>query len=361
MRQLPLLFSLLALGALGAAVAAQQPAAPPPTQPPAGQPPTVKPPATQPPGGGQKADPAPGPRVPFTAPAPRAEPPAGTPPSSGKKIELAPRPPEVPFMPPASTQPPLAPLAPGHPPQAVLCPPHPWDGRTIVFAANGAGGGTTFSENLRDAAAETRSGLIVRTVPWARYGTVYKDNSDTEAHFKAAARLAEHVQELQSCCPNSRFVLVGYSAGSRVVLAAAEMLPPCSLDRVVLLASSVSCRYELRPALRASCGGIDNFYSADDQLLAMAEEDVGTTDGQRGPMAGRVGFRDPSGECDGCPYPNLRQHRWRADLGGMGTHAYWVRPLFLRNSLVPLLMTPGCPVISSTVIENKEPPVAAGR
>jgi pimeloyl-ACP methyl ester carboxylesterase len=279
--------------------------------------------------------------------------------TTGAAQPFTPPPPSpLPGKAPAATQKPAPapPAAAAAKPVPANCPPHPWDGRTIVIVANGAGGGEGVSENLREVAGEAQSGLVIRTEDWSRYGSVPEDNCDTEGHFLAATRIAGCVQNLRSSCPQSRFVLVGYSAGTRVVLAAAEMLPPASLDRVVLMASSCSCRYDLRLALKASCGGIDSFYSADDTILATVEQGIGTTDGYKDvPTGGRVGFRLPCDAKDCAEYAGLRQYAWCPEIGGQGEHTFWGRPLFLRTTLVPLIMTAGCPVAAGPT--RGEPPL----
>jgi pimeloyl-ACP methyl ester carboxylesterase len=240
----------------------------------------------------------------------------------------------------------------------ITCPPHPLDGRTIVFVANGAGGGDTLTSNLRQASADMHARLKVIHVSWSRYGTLKEDLADNAGQLRAARRLADRFNCLRSECPHSRFVFVGYSAGSRVVLAAAEQLPPGSLDRIVLLGSSVSSYYDLQCALAASCGGIDNFYSRDDSVLDMVRSMYGPTGGGKGPLAGLSGFRYPPGMI--CPdYCNLRQYRWTSKYGGDGDHYYWVNCTFLANTLVPLLQTPGCPTATVTTAPSHPPAAAA--
>jgi pimeloyl-ACP methyl ester carboxylesterase len=146
--------------------------------------------------------------------------------------------------------------------------------------------------------------------------------------------------QLRKRRPDCRIVVVGYSTGSRVALAAAEMLPPRSLDRLIVIASSVSSSYDLRPALRASRGGIDSYFSNDDPVLLNAEGNLGTADGRTGPMAGRAGFVYPCDPRNCGAYANLRQYRWQAELGGQGGHAVWIRPDFLRRSVVPVILSP---------------------
>lgn len=55
----------------------------------------------------------------------------------------------------------------------------------------------------------------------------------------------------------------------------------------------MSCSYDLVGALKASRGGIDNYYSKEDDVLINAEDYMGTADGRRTATAGRVGFAVP--------------------------------------------------------------------
>jgi hypothetical protein len=281
-------------------------------------------------------------------------------PDKGGKGDFKAPPPAL-VKPPPTTNPATA-KPPTNSPQSTLAPkgavvipakPHPWDGKTIVFVANDVGGSTTFGDNLRDAASDAQCGLVVHTISWCRKTSSKADYIDRQGQLRAAARLAERVYCLQGECPHSHFVLVGFGAGSRVVVAAAEQLPPGTLDRIVLLGSSLSFRYDLQVAALATCGGIDSFFSKEDGALQEWEIDYGTVDGQKGPTGGRIGFRNPWDP--NCPHPNVRQYRWRGEYGGTGGHYYWTTLYFQRRTLVPLLAAPvTTPVVAVPV--TPEPP-----
>jgi hypothetical protein len=277
--------------------------------------------------------------------------------------------------PPTPTQPPPAGKAPppatkSAPPSASPAPPavphlgapatppcHPWDGKTIVMVANDVGGSTTFSNNLANAASGGHCGLVILTKNWCRKPSAKADYHDRQGQDRAASRIAERVQCLHGECPHSRFVLVGFGAGSRVVVAAAEQLPPGSLDRIVLLGSSLSFRYDLQPALLATCGGIDSFFSKEDGALQEWEMDGGTVDGQRGPTGGRIGFRNPY--APDCGYPNVRQYRWKAEYGGTGGHYYWATEYFQKRTLATLLSTAAITPVAVAPVAPHDPPPAA--
>lgn len=208
------------------------------------------------------------------------------------------------------------------------------DGQTLVLVANGSGASTAASDNLACVARAARAPLVVLPVPWCRYGYAIADHADHDAQLAAAARMAAWVQYLSKDCPHSSIVLLGHSSGTRVVLAAAEMLPERSLQRIYLLAPSVSCLYDLGGAARATRCGIHSFYSEFDTVLQIAADQLGTADGQRTRCAGEVGFRVPR-ELAG----RILQVPWRDEFGGSGGHYFWVRERFLGRYVLPALLS----------------------
>src|SRR5205807_1552488 len=99
----------------------------------------------------------------------------------------------------------------------------------------------------------------------------------------------------RTCCLTGReqgVIFAVHSAGSAVCLAAAEALPPDSIERIILLSPSIASDYDLRPSLRSAREGIDVFCSRlDIWQLGLGVALVGTADGCRGcDAAGRVGF-----------------------------------------------------------------------
>jgi hypothetical protein len=207
-----------------------------------------------------------------------------------------------------------------------------------VFVAPGSGNGTAIGDMLSDAVARSGAPIKVQTVVWCRYESSFQNYADQTAHHIAACYIAGWVSLLHRECPHSRIILVGYSSGTHPVLIAAGMSPPGSIHRIVLLGSSVSFAFDLRPALRATRCGIDSYYSTWDDILAMAEERLGTADGQWTSTAGRVGFRPCPGSAVEELYGALRQHVWQEGMGGQGGHPAWTTMKFLRQTLVPLVL-----------------------
>jgi pimeloyl-ACP methyl ester carboxylesterase len=213
----------------------------------------------------------------------------------------------------------------------------------VVFVADGAGGFHGTSDALRRVLAEEGVPLAVEAVDWSHgYGRIVADQTDV-CHTRAEGlRLAGRIAAYRQACPHGAVYLVGHSAGSAVVLAAAELLPAGTVDRVVLMAASVSEDYDLRPALIAARDGIDNFASDhDDFYLGLGIAVFGTADRRWTAAAGRVGFR-PVG-CtpqDTALYQKLHEHPWQPCLawtGNTGGHSGAYQPGYLRAFVLPLL------------------------
>ena len=227
------------------------------------------------------------------------------------------------------------------------CPAGPPPGACgVVFCADGAGGYGGTSRNLRQALARECRPLYVEEVPWS-LGRIAADHFDQCNIAEQARRLAAHVRDWQAQHPCQPVFLVGHSAGSAVVLEAACHLPPDSIDRIILLAPSVSVCYDLRRALASARCGIDVFTSRRDWwALGIGTRLFGTTDRQYTQAAGRVGFRPVvEGPCDPALYARLHQHPWEPCLrwtGHQGGHYGAYKPGFLHSYVLPLLCPCPC-------------------
>jgi pimeloyl-ACP methyl ester carboxylesterase len=216
----------------------------------------------------------------------------------------------------------------------------------VVFVANGSGDFRTVSANLGEVVAEISPPLQVETFVWSHgYGRYVTDHVDHANHLRCGRRLADQVAAYRQAYPERRIYLIGHSAGCAVVLAAAEALPPDSVDRIVLLAPSVCVCYDLRPALRSARRGIDVFHSgADTVILGLGMRIVGTAEHGCRTAAGQCGFT-PILSCpaDALLYSRLRQHPWDPVVqwsGNDGGHYGSNRPGFLRAYVLPLLADP---------------------
>jgi pimeloyl-ACP methyl ester carboxylesterase len=214
----------------------------------------------------------------------------------------------------------------------------------IVFVADGSGDFRTVSMNLKKVAAEAGVPLEVQALAWSHgYLRYLIDHMDHSNHLEQGRRLAMQVSLYRQAAPNRRIYLIGHSAGCAVVLAAAEMLPPNSVDRIILLAPSVCTSYDLRRALATAYLGVDVFHSSRDRMiLGIGMLIVGTAEGGCRTAAGQCGFTPViATPADAALYAKLRQHPWDPAVewtGHHGGHYGTNRADFLRAYVLPLLV-----------------------
>jgi hypothetical protein len=165
-------------------------------------------------------------------------------------------------------------------------------------------------------------------------GRVLRDLQDARALRERAAELALLVSDYKSSHPD---------APVYVVLEAAGLLAPATLERIVLLSAAVSPSYDLRPALRATRCNIVSFHSKLDWAwLQLGTSLFGTMDRVYGPSAGQCGFMVPADLDDEgrALYLKLVQSGWKAEMileCRGGGHFSTVTPCFLAHHLAPLL------------------------
>lgn len=214
----------------------------------------------------------------------------------------------------------------------------------LVWVVDGAGDLKGCSTALGHANAVLGHPVELVVFPWSHgYRRLLKDQIDGEHARRQGARLAQAILERRKQEPHRRVVVVAHSAGCAVALGAGDVLPPDSVDRIILLAPSVSTGYDLRPTLRAAREGVDVFCSRRDWVaLGFVVRVVGTTDNfWSGSAAGRWGFRQAQAAAwDPLVARRLRQHFWSPELawtGHHGGHHGMHAPGFVHTFLWPLL------------------------
>jgi len=221
--------------------------------------------------------------------------------------------------------------------------------QAVVFVVDGVGNFGATSNSLRQAAEEAGQPLHIHTVDWSHgYARIFADHMDRRHALNEGRKLAEQIacyQQPRGDGPPLPVYIVAHSGGSSVALAATELLPPDSVECIVLLAPSVSAEYDLRPALRCARCGIDVFHSRRDLLaLGLGVRLLGTSDRRWTAASGRVGFRPPDAcSPDAALYLKLRQHPWDpcvAWTGNEGGHQGTHHIPFLQAYVLPLLTVP---------------------
>jgi pimeloyl-ACP methyl ester carboxylesterase len=214
----------------------------------------------------------------------------------------------------------------------------------MVFVVGGVGGWDVLGSASQRELPRVGIHHEVRDFAWTHgWGQPFKDLQDTPHMLKKADELAGEIRKIKHQQPDRPIYLIGKSGGAGIVLAAAEKLPPDSLERIILLSAAVSPSYDLRPALRATWGEIVSFYSENDQfVLGWGTTHFGTIDRYYGPSAGLHGFVLPaklSAE-DQLLYRRLIQIPWTSAMimeGYFGAHSGTSMPSFVGWEVAPWL------------------------
>ncbi len=217
------------------------------------------------------------------------------------------------------------------------------DARPLVWVVDGAGDLHGCSNALSQANMMLGNPAELAPFAWSHgYRRLLLDQIDM-AHAKTqGARLAEKILERQRAEPGRRVVVVAHSAGCAVALEAGDALPADAIDRMILLAPSVSTGFDVRPSLRSAREGIDVFCSKKDWVaLGFVTRVVGTTDKFWAPAAGRHGFdlRQQQTAEDQLA-ARLRQHFWSPEVawtGHTGGHHGMHTQAFLHTYVFPLM------------------------
>jgi pimeloyl-ACP methyl ester carboxylesterase len=214
-----------------------------------------------------------------------------------------------------------------------------------VWIVDGAGDLRGCSNALNAANALMGDPVETNVFVWSHgYRRLLLDQIGSTHAKTQGARLAREILERKLVEPGRRVVVVAHSAGCAVALAACDQLPIDAVDRVLLLAPSVSTGYDIRPTLWSAREGVDVFCSKKDWVaLGFVVRVVGTTDNfWSGSAAGRYGFKprktNPLAEVEQL---RLRQHFWSEDVawtGHTGGHHGMHEPAFVKTFLMPLLV-----------------------
>jgi pimeloyl-ACP methyl ester carboxylesterase len=239
----------------------------------------------------------------------------------------------------------------------------------VIFVADGSGDLSNTSKNLETLVCEACLPFRVERLDWS-HGRLHPvtDLVKHSRHLCWGNQLAASVLAYRQQNPDGRIILVGHSSGAAIVLAAAECLPAGSVERIILLAPAVSASYDLRPALRCACEGIDSFYSKHDPILfGIFALCIGTADRHWEACGGWLGFDAPADGCGEELSCKLRQHGWSKDLwktGYLGGHYGCRNEDHLRERVLPLLLTPSsacpaAPVPYASVWPDEPPKMSA--
>jgi hypothetical protein len=212
----------------------------------------------------------------------------------------------------------------------------------VVFVVDGAGNFQACSQHIRLAARQERLPIQVVTVEWSHgFGRIIADQIGYAYARAKGCELAQVLQAFRREHPCVPMYLLGHSAGSAVVIAALESLPPVTIERAFLLAPSLSATYDLSPALKAVRTNLHVFYSERDTIyLGLWTGLLGNSDRCWGPSSGRFGFQySPTCSEDVRFGGKLIQRPWQPVdrlAGNDGKHYGDYQIEFVRLHILPL-------------------------
>jgi Serine hydrolase len=221
----------------------------------------------------------------------------------------------------------------------------PADARPLVWVLDGAGDLKGCSNALAAVNIAAGEPLEYVVFPWSHgYRRLLQDQIGMNHAREQGARLAAAILARKEQEPGRRVVILAHSAGCAVALAAGDVLPMDAVDRILLLAPSVSTGYDIRPTLWSAKEGVDVYCSTKDWVaLGFVVRVVGTTDKfWSGSAAGRWGFKPkPTNALADVESARLRQHFWTQEVawtGNSGGHHGVHAPEFMKTYLLPLML-----------------------
>lgn len=201
-------------------------------------------------------------------------------------------------------------------------------------AGNWGWGQTSVGEGLRRAGYRGD----VEVFLWTTSLNPIIDQLNIFAARLRAQQLAEKIEDYHRRYPEAKINIVALSAGTGVATWAVENLSgTAQINNLVMLGSSLSHDYDVRPALAKMTGSIFVFHSPLDGILPHTLV-VGTIDGKRGVSpAGLVGLDVPPGAQD--RVINIAWTKEAKKFGWEGGHVDTTNPVFVANEIAPRIFT----------------------
>ncbi|NLX58743.1 MAG: hypothetical protein GXY74_06610 [Phycisphaerae bacterium] len=219
-------------------------------------------------------------------------------------------------------------------------------GNGLVLVFDGAGGITRAPVQIRRGLHEGGVDHAIEIVDWTAGHNVLEDQTNLERNRGVARQSSDRIARYVAEHPGRPVHLIGISAGTGIVVFAAEQLPAgVKVDGLVLMASSLTNTYNLAPAMNRVRNDITNFSSvADVGVLGVGVGLAGTVDRGSGVAAGLYGFRlpeDASAQVRALYQEKLVEVPWTAThviFGHMGDHLGASSSGFVKRFVAPIVL-----------------------
>lgn len=176
------------------------------------------------------------------------------------------------------------------------------------------------------------------------YLRIVADQTDLPHISENGEKLASSIRIIQKRNPDAEINILAHSAGTSVALAGASLLNENSIERVILLAPSVSKDYPIIPAIAAVKDSVHVFYSHEDTfILGPILKFTKTADLRKCQnAAGRYGFTPATRnrEEELLVATKLKQYAWKPEdvsIGNNGGHYGAYGQPYMDKKVLPLL------------------------
>ena len=218
--------------------------------------------------------------------------------------------------------------------------------RGLVLVLDGAGGITAAFEQVAKGLNDAGVNQAFEPYEWSTHD-VFQDQVDLQRNHEMAAGLTNFIVGYLQHYPGRPVHLIGLSAGTGIVIFAAEALPPgVQVDGIFLLGSSLSSGYDLSAALGHVRHAITNFSSvADVGVLGAGVAVTGTVDRSHSLPAGITGFHLPKDALPGTRQlylAKLVEVPWNPTYvvyGDLGGHLGATTPAFAQHMIAPVILS----------------------
>ena len=178
------------------------------------------------------------------------------------------------------------------------------------------------------------------------YLRIVADQTDLSHISEHGEKLASSIRIIQKQYPDAEINILAHSAGTSVALAGVSLLNENTIERLILLAPSVSKDYPIIPAIVSVKDSVHVFYSHEDTfILGPILKFTKTADLRKTQnAAGRYGFipATRNREEELLVATKLKQYAWKTEdalIGNNGGHYGAYGQPYMNKKVLPLLFS----------------------
>ncbi|NBR05173.1 MAG: alpha/beta hydrolase [Planctomycetes bacterium] len=217
--------------------------------------------------------------------------------------------------------------------------------KKLLILIEGAGDFQAVAKVLEKSLNHLPPNMELHRFHWSHgYLRIVADQTDLAHISENGEKLASSIRMVQKRNPDTEINIIAHSAGTSVALAGVSLLNENSIERLILLAPSVSKDYPIIPAISAVKDGVHVFYSHKDTfILGPILKFTKTADLRKCQnAAGRYGFTPATRNRDEelLVATKLKQYAWKTDdasIGNDGGHYGAYGQPYLDLKVLPLL------------------------